>query len=448
MKWRKNRTTIVITHDLSQIQSHDFVYLMKDGVLFEQGYRADLMSADDSEFGKLATMQAEQPLQEADRDPWADADEEVEMILEDVDQRATRRMTLRPATMQIAPNHQSRGFLDYLSFMGDGEKHSFPNVVDPVGARTSALAKLEARRTSETNSYQLSLSSAVQPPSLGYAGRQLSYRFQRQSSVPHGRLSRTGIPRQSMFVVTTDPKVGFEEEKDRVDEVDPDAEFVVSIDNAPRVTNVLRKYFPGMPKKWLIVLGAVCSVGHGVLTPLWSKYIAVLMAYVSYGTIDTAEVTKTSLIVVGITVANSVALGGQYFFFDNMSAHWVSKLRKSVYDKVLSQPQSWFDRRSNSPGRLVQILIKDVEDMKAILSTVIGRSITAGSMIIVGIAWAMAIGWKLTMVGLAVGPIFGIVIVISAKVNTILEARNKEAREQVSRTFYEVSQHTCLCLTL
>lgn len=440
MKWRQNRTTIVITHDLSQIRPNDFVYLMKNGVLFEQGYRADLMSTDDSEFGKMATMQAEQPLPEADRDPWADAGEEIEMILDDVDQRATRRVTLRPSSMQIAPSHQSRGYLDHNTFIGNNEKTSFPISTDKVGARVSALAKLEARRTSEARLYRDSFSSTLQPPGLSSVGRRLSYRFERQSAVLQHRLSRTGIPRHSMFVVTTGLKVDSPEKKGRVEEFDPDAEFVVSVENAPKVMKILLKYFPGMSKKWLFVLGAICSIGHGVITPLWSKYIAILMTYVSYAPIAPAQVTKTSVIVVGITIANSVALGGQYFFFDIMSAYWISKLRKVVYEKVLSQPQSWFDRRSNSPSRLVQILIKDVEDMKAILSTIIGRGTTAGTMMIAGIAWAMATGWKLTLVGLAVAPILAFNVIISSRVNAILEARNKEAREQVSRTFYEVSQ--------
>jgi ATP-binding cassette subfamily B (MDR/TAP) protein 1 len=34
--------TIVITHDLSQIQPKDFVYVLKDGMVVEQGFRFDL----------------------------------------------------------------------------------------------------------------------------------------------------------------------------------------------------------------------------------------------------------------------------------------------------------------------------------------------------------------------------------------------------------------------
>jgi hypothetical protein len=61
-KWRKNRTTIVITHDLSQIVSHDFVYVMKDGVVAEQGFRSDLMNKGPI-YGVFAALAAEQAVQ-------------------------------------------------------------------------------------------------------------------------------------------------------------------------------------------------------------------------------------------------------------------------------------------------------------------------------------------------------------------------------------------------
>ena len=39
-----NKTTIVITHDLTQIENGDFVYVMKEGRVIEQGFRYDLES--------------------------------------------------------------------------------------------------------------------------------------------------------------------------------------------------------------------------------------------------------------------------------------------------------------------------------------------------------------------------------------------------------------------
>jgi ATP-binding cassette, subfamily B (MDR/TAP), member 1 len=44
-RWRTNKTTIVITHDFSQISSSDFVYVLKGGRVVEQGYRYDLEEA-------------------------------------------------------------------------------------------------------------------------------------------------------------------------------------------------------------------------------------------------------------------------------------------------------------------------------------------------------------------------------------------------------------------
>ena len=42
-RWRrKNRSTIVITHDLSPIGEEDFVYVLANGRIVEQGYRVDL----------------------------------------------------------------------------------------------------------------------------------------------------------------------------------------------------------------------------------------------------------------------------------------------------------------------------------------------------------------------------------------------------------------------
>ncbi|PFH48426.1 hypothetical protein AMATHDRAFT_65547 [Amanita thiersii Skay4041] len=59
-RWRANKTTIVITHDLSQIEATDFVYVLKEGYVVEQGYRGDLensKSPEDSEFCSMLESQ-------------------------------------------------------------------------------------------------------------------------------------------------------------------------------------------------------------------------------------------------------------------------------------------------------------------------------------------------------------------------------------------------------
>lgn len=40
-EWRKGKTTIMITHDMSQIAPDDFVYVLEDGHIIQEGYRRD-----------------------------------------------------------------------------------------------------------------------------------------------------------------------------------------------------------------------------------------------------------------------------------------------------------------------------------------------------------------------------------------------------------------------
>ncbi|KAK2466561.1 hypothetical protein APHAL10511_001423 [Amanita phalloides] len=78
-RWRESKTTIVITHDLSQIESTDFVYVLKDGRIVEQGYRSDLENPTcrvESEFCAMldAQMQTGGYLPEKDMDGETDAE--------------------------------------------------------------------------------------------------------------------------------------------------------------------------------------------------------------------------------------------------------------------------------------------------------------------------------------------------------------------------------------
>nr|QFR37212.1 ABC transporter [Cyberlindnera americana] len=54
-KWRKGKTTIILTHEFSQIGEDDYVYLMEDGVVSESGFRKDLDS--NGVFNQFASLQ-------------------------------------------------------------------------------------------------------------------------------------------------------------------------------------------------------------------------------------------------------------------------------------------------------------------------------------------------------------------------------------------------------
>jgi ATP-binding cassette subfamily B (MDR/TAP) protein 1 len=60
-------------------------------------------------------------------------------------------------------------------------------------------------------------------------------------------------------------------------------------------------------------------------------------------------------------------------------------------------------------------------------------------MVGMGLIWAMIVQWRMTLVGLSVGPALAAVVVLNESMVGKAEVRNKLKREAVAKTFYEVS---------
>lgn len=56
--WRFGMTTIVLTHDLSEIESDDMIYLLEDGVVVEQGLQRDLLLDRQGKFSNMVSLGA------------------------------------------------------------------------------------------------------------------------------------------------------------------------------------------------------------------------------------------------------------------------------------------------------------------------------------------------------------------------------------------------------
>ncbi|CCH59824.1 hypothetical protein TBLA_0B10070 [Henningerozyma blattae CBS 6284] len=62
--WRSNKTTIILTHDLTQIDNDDFLYVIKHGRIIEHGKRKELITDPNTEFHKLVAIQNNNNLNE------------------------------------------------------------------------------------------------------------------------------------------------------------------------------------------------------------------------------------------------------------------------------------------------------------------------------------------------------------------------------------------------
>jgi len=117
---------------------------------------------------------------------------------------------------------------------------------------------------------------------------------------------------------------------------------------------------------------------------------------------------------------------------------WITHLRSIAVQKILKQDKKWFDMPRHSPSDIVQAISKDGDDARNLISVVWGQFLVVGAMLGLGLIWALIRGWQLTLAGFAIAPVFAGVIALQTRLVVQCEVRNKKAREDVARGYYDV----------
>lgn len=474
-RWRRNKTTIVITHDLSQIVPEDFVYVMSNGIVAEQGFRSDLMrrtplnGQETGVFAMLAAEQAIEPLAPKIEE-WRDRPDDEEVLDAEVEweeglARASR--IVRPRTpsfgVGMTTRPESVAYLDILDgYSKTGRQSTYLDVEKRGSQRMSAAQKRLSwtpsqldRRTSRNSLVGLQVpgnrQSMAHSRPTSRMSRQTSYDSP-NLSIRQGSFDAPSIARASSRASEKEGRgLSVLQYRNRTlsqnldDDLKADAEVVphaspyASVELPTRgLFSLIKYYYATMPSKPLVVLGLFFGIGHGVSTPIWSFFIAKLMAIVGGGGTD-PTLAMWGGVLLAISVGQTLVSFFQEYILSCEAAKWTGGIRNRAYQKVLKQDKGWFDESTNSPAKLVQILVKDTDDMRQIVGSVMGKIVTFISMVGLGIGWALVVEWRLTLVGLALAPLFAVMMIAQDVLIGKAEIVNKARREDLARTFYEVS---------
>ena len=479
--WRRNKTTIVITHDLSQISQTDFVYVLKDGRVAEGGYREDL-EVGGGEFQQMATVQAEAGgVAAKDDDTWSitaarrDIDD-AEKMLEPQYGRSPSVAAVRRESMAIHPVTLSSWMIEAVSDLTRTAAGQLPSamVAERETTRLSRYVPMEAftgdlppvpreRRPSTlaidipfpspavtTISRRLSLQFSPTSPmyTLGYSGSTLHEDSDSEDEKQALNRGATAASRRRLDSVSS------KRERKRWDTIklQPGKSTMtvntVSVEqpptsDAPResFTSLVREAYPTMPYKPLIALGIVCAMISGAITPLFSFVLSRLLFEVAQGATDVSVINTFGGVVLAVAMADGLFIGLKFLVFETAAALWVARLRTICYRLVLAQDKRWFDRSENAAVKLCQIFARDGDDARSLIATVLSQAVVVTSMLAVGLIWALARGWQLTLVGFAIAPVFIVTMVVQSRLVAKCELRNKRAREQVAKEYYDVSWH-------
>lgn len=469
--WRKNKTTIIITHDLTPINSEDFVYVMTEGQVVEQGYREDLEDHVGGPFYNLTHSLQSSGKDGDDEDSLdfdSDEEEEEEIIFHEKVSFAARRATrasfvgggLFPAPSHdlaragqafFSARHASQAFVLAQTRRASGERrpsHFLPTQAY-LGRRPSNVAPIRPDMVPRVPRRSIA-PLPFAPPVYDYS------RFTNQERRDSSKSFKALNLAASSAMNRRAPGGNRMKHKTMVFDSDAVAKLIagkkgddatVAIDigapsDKPYVTmsfgQLFRRVYPEIPNKPLFFAGLFLSVGVGACTPVFSSLLSKLMTNLGNPT-GNDIVVKTSLLILMMAFLESAGTFAKYYFLERCAMGWIVVLRKRGLGLVVKQDKAWFDAPENSLTSLTHALVKDSEDARALVGTVVGQLLVVFSMIFIGLTWAACVGWELTMIGLGLAPVFIFATKYQADIQSNVEAKNKVMREDVSKRFYQVS---------
>lgn len=207
-----------------------------------------------------------------------------------------------------------------------------------------------------------------------------------------------------------------------------------------------KRYWPTIPNKLLFINGIVFSVLAGALTPLFSTFLSKVMS--NLGNPNGQSLIQTSAIVILVVAfCDGLFTFIKFYSLERCAMGWCTALRRRALALVIKQDKAFFDEPENSTASLSHCIVKDAEDARTLVGTLIGQLCVLTSMLTVGVVWALVTGWELTLVGFGLVPVLVVIVRAQTSVLNRLEQANKLKRENVSKRFHQVRFFLSLSLS-
>lgn len=391
--WRKGKTTIIITHDMAQIQENDYVYAIEHGSVVQSGYRHSLEKGPGREKSfpfcaeTFREMRNEYSREADDNSEFSDACSEDTLMAESSDEMGEAIPEHPPKLPEMCYVRNQDDIYEEDPFPSQFgiPMHELPRA--RVCKRTSVLMDLQDRRLSVAP-----FSNPIAP-----TGR-------RKSIKPNANQARV----------------------DRVSKQQ----------NMTSIMDIMKTVVPSLTigQRFLLLLGFVCALGHASATPLFSFCMSQLFA--TFYDKDTSAITWC-LAVLGVAIGDATVSFFMHYLLELCGEAWVGFLRKNAYRRVLDQPQQWFEEEPNSPTKLVARLDQNGEDMRNLVGQFAGFVLVAATIAVLAVIWSLVSCWKLTLVALACGPVIYAITRGFEGTSGLWEQRCNEASRVVGEVFVE-----------
>jgi ATP-binding cassette subfamily B (MDR/TAP) protein 1 len=466
-KWRKGRSTIIITHDISQILANDFVYVMKDGQVVQSGYRSAIEEVEGSPFQDLTQMLEgsssnrcttlnEMGLPVLPQDTVLDSDESdngsalsrTDKLVVPIDAEEdpldwyldTPTNTRKSMWVTSIPNTRARA--------GNGESMVMSSFVTPLwsimsSSRMTNVFGSNAFRMSNVRPRSPSVSSQrsqrTTPPAeetrVSHESLDLSQKVTKPLSVSASAWPKPVIVLPKTPIAETPMPVKQDVIPSKLESTELANGDVVFCS----IKAVLATVWPNLSRwqRLRLLIGFVATLLFAASTPLFAWVFSKLLNTL-YDPIDRKEkALKYSLAILGIASGDAITIFISTSNSQCLAQSWINQLRRKALSAVLEQPREFFDRDENAPSKMAECLDHHAEQMQHILGRFVGSFLTVIVMVTIAFSWSLVSCWKLTLVLLAITPILLLVTRGLSIFGAIMEKRKQDAIENANTIFAE-----------
>ncbi|KAF2201090.1 P-loop containing nucleoside triphosphate hydrolase protein [Delitschia confertaspora ATCC 74209] len=436
-KWRKRKTTIIITHDISQIHPDDFVCVLDNSRVVQEGYRRTMKNDESTPFNAFRNSLVLEKLESLKRED--DTDELLSYYASSCDPHVSRRNSRTFFEFDQEGSHSERESL--IPQMISPFWGLVPNSEESHGARRPSMPRIESGVFASSRGKESPVAD------LSPVSTRISNLKKRPAPI-----SRPSEYHCSLGKTTSLTKLESHQQPQRRREKQEKQEQTPKTFKTLSSMHILKTVWPKFDWKFRLTLmvAVFAAAIHAACTPAFSFVFARLLA--TFYAVDDRQhqALLYALVILGISITNGAATYAFHFLFDYSAQGWINKLKLEAYERLLDQPRKFFDLEENNVSRLAETLDNFAEEARNILGRFIGVILVVAVMTLIAVVWSLISCWKLTLLALGSAPIiYGITAGYKA-VNSKWESYSNDAHELVGTVLYEtfVNIRTVRCLVL
>ena len=419
--WRRGKTTIVITHDISQILPEDYVYVLEKSQVVQEGYRKSMQNNTGSPIETFLSSQVNgvAEVNESEGNPPNDL-----------------------LSLYADPRSSSNSW--------DATSRHSPSLLDPLDMYLEEREELDllTRRTifsvhlgtpPQRNSIVPHVASPYQEQGIGSpieATPEAMLRYGKTAA--RSQLSSPNVrrPRPLSFTHSSDCSTELRtKHRPRRKRGKQKPEAVVALP----MTAILSTVWPKLDwmSRILLVVAFFAACIHASATPMFSFVFSKLLSTFYIPTNQGHTALMYSMAILGIAAIDGISSYLFYFLLEYCAQIWINNMKMAAMRQLLDQPREFFDKEQNGVSRLAECLDHFAEETRNILGRFTGVIFVVVFMMAITLVWSLISCWKLTLVALAIAPIMCVITTSYKAISGKWEGYSNDGDEKVGAILHE-----------